>query len=285
MKRLYYVIVPIVAYLVIRTTGLGIASTLLTIATVAFILSRLDRILGIFGNISYINGKREKAMKLYKMGAEIPFATQYTQLTYAYLLVKSGETELAEQCVKRIEKKGIKTHDKTHYYAITALIAFRKGDLPLAIETLETAHQKSFRNSTTYSSLGYMYILTGDLEKALQVNLEAYDYNKSNKVILDNLGDTYYLLGDFKKAEEIFIDLLKGKPDFPEPYYHYASVLEKKGEIENALEQCKNALLYEFTALSSINKTQVNEKIAALEGVLLTQPTLHASSLYEEEKA
>ena len=93
---------------------------------------------------------------------------------------------------------------------------------------LEDAYDQNMISTTLYGTLGYFYILNNQTAKALEFNKEAYEYNKENAVIADNLAYNYILFGEFEKAEEIYKVVLATKPQFIEPYYNYALLLEKR---------------------------------------------------------
>ena len=88
--------------------------------------------------------------------------------------------------------------DRFRIMSLQALVAWKEGDIELAVGKLEDVYNQGFKNTNIYQNLGIMYNLSGDYEKALAFNKEAYDYNSDDNIIVDNLADTYSLMGEYK---------------------------------------------------------------------------------------
>ena len=122
---------------------------------------------------------------------------------------------------------------------------------------LEYVHEH-FVSTTTYGSLGYMYIHSGNLKKALEYNLEGYEYNPKNDIIVDNLAFTYLKLEDYENAEKYYQELFDMEPRFPEGYFEYGKYLiEVKGEREQGIELVKKALDCRFSFLSMSSRRDI----------------------------
>ena len=109
--------------------------------------------------------------------------------------------------------------------------------------------------------MGYWYDLDGQYEKALEVNKEAYDYNSDDLIIADNLAQNYFLLGDIEKSHDMYVDILNKDPQFIEPYYNFALVLDALGEYDDALDELNNALEMKEKFLSTVTHDMVRAKI------------------------
>ncbi|MEN6315804.1 MAG: tetratricopeptide repeat protein [Clostridiaceae bacterium] len=268
-KALISFIIPVIVIIVAftRSIWLGFAAILLYLAVLLYVKRVL--LYTLMGSRNYSLGKTEQALKWLKRAHETKKSSARPSVSYAYILLKSGDSVKSEEILQKLLKDNSSNQDTPYIKSNLALVLWKKGELDAAVEMLEDL-MKTYKTTTVYGSLGYLYILKGDLEKALQFNLEAKDYNSADKVILDNLGQNYYLLGNYDKAKEIYEPLIAQTPGFPEPYYNYALVLEKLGEPESALEMAKKALNYKFTYLSSINRDEVESKIQQLSGGIET---------------
>lgn len=184
--------------------------------------------------------------------------------TYAFFLVKMGHTdEAAEEIEKAIEYAA--AEDERKPLMITrALVLWKQGQLDEAIKLLDEL-LPNYENTNVYATLGFFYIEKGDYSKALEFNLKARDFNSSSNVILDNLGMTYLLLGDYDNALETYESLMKNKPNFPETFYNYARVLDKKGDLEKALYMVRYALTLPFWNTSTVKKEEVEAYLKELE--------------------
>jgi len=256
LKALVYIILPValIIYLFSYIAIFGIAAV---IAYVGYILYTVRA--GIFtslGSINYSKGRIEKALawfdKAYKSGRAKPMS----MVSYAYLLLKTGNIEESESILNTLIRSKLDENDKLHVKSNLALVLWKKGELDNAITMLQEAFEK-LKTSITYGSLGYLLILKGDMDRALEFNLEAYEYNNSNAVILDNLGQTYYITGDYDKAEETYEKLMQINPSFPEAYYNYGLVLMKKGKPEKALHLLRKSMDYKLTFLSTVTKEAI----------------------------
>ena len=136
-------------------------------------------------------------------------------------------------------------------------MAWKRGEVAEAIEMLEYVSER-FPSTTTYGSLGYMYIHSGNLERALEYNLEGYEYNSDNDIIVDNLAFTYLKLKDYENAEKYYKELFEKEPKFPEGYFEYGKYLiETKGEREEGIELIKKALDCRYSFLSMFSRRDV----------------------------
>jgi len=241
----------------------ALAALILYIAAILY-LSRVT-IYSIIGTRNYGLGNMEKAIEWFSKAYNSKKASVQASLSYAYLLLKNGDLVKSEEILQKLINENQNSPDLPKIKANMSLVLWKKGKIGEAVEMLEKV-METYKTTSVYGSLGYLLILNGDLDKALKFNLEAYEYNSSDKIILDNLGQNYLLLGMYDKAKEIYDQLLKMNPAFPEPYYNYGLLLENIGDTEAALEMLKKALDYKFTFLSSITREDVEAKIKQLGG-------------------
>jgi tetratricopeptide (TPR) repeat protein len=124
---------------------------------------------------------------------------------------------------------------------------------------------KTYETTDVYATLGFLYIAKGDQDEALEFNLKAKEYNGNNAIILDNLGTSYLLLEDYEKALEIYKEVMKLKPLFPEAYYNYGRALEKTGDLEKALHMVRHSLSLRFWNISTVERETVEAYLRQLE--------------------
>lgn len=224
-----------------------------------------SQIYAIKANTAYQKGAIDEATALLHKAYKTGNAKANIVTTYGYILLKYAKLEDAISIFKeQLASSKLSDNERYSVKSNYALALWKKGELDNAISISEEIIGH-YKNTSIYGSLGYLYILKGNLEKALEFNLQAYDYNSTSGVILDNLGQTYFLMDNIEKAEEIFKKLISLNPKFPEAFYDYALLLEKKGDTEKCIEMLKNALLYKTNYLSAITTEEIEKKLSEVE--------------------
>ena len=238
---------------------MGIIGVISLLALVYFLILRRSDLLAFYARIQFQKGNFDKALRLFHIANRIGKMKPETMRYYGYMLLRSGELNLAEEVLTRASVSAKKPPEKKRIKAMLSLVVWKKGDLDMAIEMMEEAIE-DFRVSNFYRNLGLMYVLKGERQKALKFNLEAYDYNPDDMVIADNLAEAYVLCGENEKAKAIYEELLEKEPHFPEPYYGYGLLLIKSGQRERGIELIRKSLDKTFTFLSVMQRDEV-EKI------------------------
>lgn len=215
-------------------------------------------------NKKYANGDFDGALKDLKTAVTTDPKSIRVRGTYAYLLIKLGYTEEAAVQIDLALKGAQLEQDKNSFRVTKALVLWKQDKVDEAISDM-TDLLKVYETTNVYATLGFLYIDKGDLNEALDFNLKAKEYNGNNAIILDNLGTTYILLEDYDKAFEIYEDVMRLQPKFPEAYYNYARVLDKMGDLEKALYMVRRSLSLRFWNISTIKKEEVEAYYSELE--------------------
>lgn len=183
---------------------------------------------------------------------------------YAYYLLREGKVEKSEEIYKKLLKAALRPELRLKIRAEYAVLLSKTGRIDEAIAELEeiTVH---YTNTTTYGSLGYLYILGDSIRKATNYNEEAYDYNSDDPVILDNMTQLYIKLGDYKKAKKYADEMLEKKPYFAECYYDSAFVYMKLGDIARAKELLEDARCCKLTFMSTVKEEDLDAIEKAIE--------------------
>lgn len=223
----------------------------------AYLIYNRSNIIAAIAEFRYGMGHAESAMKLYKFAAKIGKMKFPHRVRRAYLTLKEGDIDEANKLFVLISMDKLKPEERAKLKESHALVAWKRGEVAEAIEMLEYVHNK-YISTTTYGSLGYMYIHSGNLNRALEYNLEAYEYNAMNDIIVDNLAFTYLKLGDYENAEKYYAELFALDPKFPEGYFEYGKYLiEVKGEKEEGIELVKKSLDCRFSFLSMSTRRDI----------------------------
>jgi len=234
-----------------------IVAILTTLLLLFYILKNRSNIIAMVAQYRYGMGHAEQGLKMYKLASKIGKMKLEHRIRYGYLTLKEGDIEEANKLFNLIGMDKLKPNERAKLKESHALVAWKRGDIADAIEMLEYVHNH-YVSTTTYGSLGYMYVLSGNLKRALEYNLEGYEYNKNNDIIVDNLAYTYLKLGDYENAEKYYKELFEMEPKFSEGYYEYGKYLiEKKGEKEEGIKLLKKALNSRFSFLSTVSRREI----------------------------
>ncbi|MBN1623924.1 MAG: tetratricopeptide repeat protein, partial [Clostridia bacterium] len=144
-----------------------------------------------------------------------------------------------------------------------ALYLWKKNRINESLEIYEKLIEEG-ESTVLYGSYGYIISLGNDLNKALELNERAYKYNSSNKAILDNLGLIYIKLNKLEEAFDIYEELMKKSPQFPEAYYNMAELMYKMKDTDSAVRHMKNCVQMKFDGLSTITQEQAQKKLDQL---------------------
>lgn len=255
-------VLPIILLFVLFKINIyaGITGLIILIAYTAY--KYIPSYYAIKGSSAYSEGKLNEAVAWFKKSFETGRAKDNLIISYCYLLLKTGQFDLAYDILSKLLRKPLPFAQKMNAKSNLALAIWKNGSLNEAIQLLEEVHSE-YENTNVYGSLGFLLILSGDLQKALDYNLKAYEYNDTNPVILDNLAHTYFLLEQYDKSLEIFQKLmaLSPSPSFAEAYYDYGLLLEKLGRKEEAAKMFEKANTFNLTSLSAITKEDIQKKL------------------------
>lgn len=266
IPKIAYAIIGIFLWLTVYITNHAAGIALLILFAAYLIYSRRSYYYSVRAAKLYSAGMTDEALRLYEKAAKIKSSTPRVKHSYAYLLLKNKQVEESLKVLDDLLASSISEADKNNTKLTYSLAKWKSGKLDEAVEILEGMYP-NFKTTILYENLGYLLILQGNYERALEINLEGFEYNNSSNVTCDNLGETYYHLGDYAKSAEIYEDLVKKEPKFPEAYYHYALTLLKLEEPAKALENLKKALEFPESYLSNITHEDIKNTIKQLENV------------------
>lgn len=197
----------------------------------------------------------EKALEWFERGFRRGM-TIGQQEAYAYYLLREGKTERAEEIYNHLLIQRLKPELRLKLRADLAVLLLKTGRIDEAIEELEEV-TVNYVNTTTYGTLGYLYLLKNNRRKAESYNREAYDYNSSDPVILDNCVQLYIKMGRFSEAKKYADELIEKKPYFVEAYYDAAYVYMKLGDFDTALDLVEDGKKCRITFMSTIKADEL----------------------------
>lgn len=233
---------------------------LLGLYIVYLAFTNIPYILFYIGNSKYSKGDAEGAFKAFNNAYDLPNCPASLRLTYSYLLLKERNIERAKKVFKLVEKSDLNPYDIGRYDLVKALIKWKDGNIVEAIDILEKAHTDA-KSTTTYETLGYLFILNKQYDEALNLSIDGLDYDNGNLILLDNMAEAYYYLGNLDEARKIYDDLIEKSPKFIEPYYYYALILIEHNQSDEALKILEYGLTLKESYLSNIKKCDLQDLV------------------------
>lgn len=259
-------ILMVIAYKFNIWLGLGLSALLLAYAIYALI----PNFYVIKANKAYQAGDFEESKKWYKKAYDTNRAKINTKVSYAYILLRTGDTDEAETVLDRIVRaKGVKPEQKKQAKQQRCMVYFKQGRLDEAMEeAYEIFDNGNYKNTTLYGMLGYFKYLNEDVDDALAFCLEAYDYNNEDRDIMDNLSLCYYKKGEYEKAKELSDNIISGNPQFVEAYYHGAQIAVKCGNYDTAKEYLEKIPDCRWSNMTTVSHEEVDELTKEVEARL-----------------
>ena len=239
---------------------------MLLLVALVFIIVKRAGIVALFAKYKYSKGDYNGALKIFRIADKVGNLGIGDKILFGYNCLRCGELAAAKNVFSMaymLSKPA--SADRFRIMSLQALVAWKEGDIELAVGKLEDVYNQGFKNTNIYQNLGIMYNLSGDYEKALAFNKEAYDYNSDDNIIVDNLADTYSLMGEYKEAEKIYEDLINREPEprFPEAYYGYGEVLINLGKTHEGIAMIEKSLTKPFSFLSLKTKEDIENMLSS----------------------
>lgn len=215
------------------------------------------------GNQAFVAGDYAQARDWYKKAYDTGRAKIKLRASYAFLLLRTGAQEEAEQVLNSILMyKHLKPDDRNLSKQYRCMVYYKQGRLEEAMEDAIELFESGYKNTAMYGMIGYFMLLRQDpLEETMEFCQEAYEFNNEDRDILDNLTMCYYRQGDYEQAEEISKEVIEGHPQFVEGFYHGAQIQMRLGNWEKAKEYARQIGSCRRSAMTTVSE----EDVAALE--------------------
>lgn len=259
--------------------------------------------MGFFANLKAqqaykLHGKGDiaGARALYEEAIAKGLDTPRYLLSYAILLIRSGEYQKAKDHLVKIQKlPGLTPDQKVQLFIDYAACCYKLGDLNRGVDLLE----KQYRRQPTgmlYETLGYLYVekyqpankpvasaeMAEDTEgavtqaeldaaweegkeKALAFLKEAVEYDEDDAITMDNLGQFYYrVLEDKAEARQWFDKAIELKEGQIDTLWFLSRYDLDNGDTAAAIAKLEKSLEGRFSVLNYHTKEQVEAEIARL---------------------
>lgn len=212
------------------------------------------------GNQAFAAGDYAQARAWYQKVYDTGRAKVKLRVSYAFLLLRTGEEDEAETVLNGILMyKHLKPEDRNLAKQNRCMVYYKQGCLEEALEDALELFENGYVNTTMYGMIGYFKLLRQDpLEETMEFCQEAYEFNNEDRDILDNLTMCYWRQGDYEKAEEFSEEVIEGHPQFVEGFYHGAQIQMKLGNWEKAKEYTERISSCRRSAMTTVSEEDVS---------------------------
>ena len=225
--------------------------------------------LGMVGNFYYFTRQPDKALKYYRKAIAKNTKNVAALYNYSLEMLHKGNAQEALACLERAEKYNTQLlYEKNIPLAISSCYWIMGGEenIRKAIAILEKLKDNyQYVNDSTYTTLGYFYLLMGEFDKAEEYTKTALKDNAESAPAWDNMGQIAFARGDMEKAEEHFQKALSFRSAMVDSLFYMGVIRERQGRRDEALEYYKKAEKCNISSLNTVTLAQVEAKIKALE--------------------
>ncbi len=237
------------------------------LAIVISIFLNLPMLYMFSANSAYKKGKYKDALDKYKKAYKTKRLSPDMEIFCGYIFLKEGDKEACEEVFNRVSERKLSDRQKDSFDTNRALLLWKKGQIDDAVALLQSVWERS-ESITVAGSLGALMLIqaknTGDYKKALEFCEKTNEKYTYEKTIMANLGEAYYCIGDNDRALEVFSELMDCGSSAPAPFYYYGLALLKAGKKDEAEEMFNRSLRQRFSALSTVSRKTVKEKLAQI---------------------
>lgn len=270
LKFLIAVLIPALCTWYVSSYNIPLLTWGVLIVTILLVVFIFRTNLLMFAGVNIYRSNPQMGLKIMRKAYKTRRLNPSYQLIFAYLILRNGELDEAETIMTKatiIGKHALKPEEFQAVKLNRALITWKKGDLSQAIVQLEELYAEGYATAGLYGSLGSFYLLNKEYGKALELSQEGIKKLPSDLVILDNIGQAYIGLGMLDDAFKVYENLIPRKPSFPEAYYNYATILEKRDRLTKAKRNYETALSLDEKFLSTITTDEICEAIDRINNI------------------
>lgn len=153
----------------------------------------------------------------------------------------SDQPEIALKFYKRLFELGL---NSAELWNNLGLCAFFSGQYDICLSCFERGLSIADENSSAeiWYNVSHVAVGLGDLSLAYQALKIAISFNPDHFEAFNNLGVLEIKKGSFDQAKSNFLISCKNTDFSFEPYYNYANVRFKQGELEESIKFAKKSL-------------------------------------------
>lgn len=222
----------------------------------------LGNIFGILGNFYLRVFKLEKAISCYEKALKHNTKNAISLYNFAIVLLQKGDAKRALELLEKariLNKKPL--FEKLIILAMSSCY-WKTNRLSDAIDILEKLRKDyDYVSQEALTTLGFFYMLNKDFEKALEISKMALGDEKNYASAWDNIGQIYFFQQDYEKAKENFLKSIEFNAYSIDSLYYLGILEEMENNNQKAKEYFERASKCKITALNTISKEDLIEKL------------------------
>ncbi|MBI1193887.1 MAG: tetratricopeptide repeat protein [Bacteroidetes bacterium] len=164
----------------------------------------------------------------------LPGCGSSRQVQVSELLPEGEELAGGEKSDKQSKEALLRAQLELDY--IEGVRARQLGDLGLAEARFQDVLRADPVNAAAYFELARLRFEAGDIARAIPMAQRATLLENDNPYYTELYADMLTLTNQYDKAAAAFQELVKLRPDNPEPYFQLAYTLQQSGQLNDALK-------------------------------------------------
>ena len=125
---------------------------------------------------------------------------------------------------------------------------FQQGDIDASLKAFQKALEQDPQNFSVHNDLGFLFLKKELYSSAEEHFKKALELKNDCAECFNNLGYLKTLLGQSVEAQKYLEKAIGLKSDYPDPYFNLGVLLEKNGDIGNAVSAYQKFLQIPSTA-------------------------------------
>lgn len=241
----------------------------ITLGLALLVYDRRGFVMTLLANRSYRTRGLEGALTWFRRAWNARALDPRTQITFAYLLMKAGHFEEAEERFQAMREPGpwfVGERNLDLVETYRAMLLWTRGERREATELLWGLVRKRFWNLALLTTLGVYLVQLRDWERFEELLPLCREYDPDDLGLLDNEGAYLLERGRLEEARELYRErVLPRRPTFPDAWVHWARLCRRLGDRDEARAAYQRALELEFHGLSTYSRLQVESELREVE--------------------
>ncbi len=243
-----------------KVTNISILYLLLLylVYSTALLFMIKKEILATIANLYFSQGFTDKAVPFFEKATSLNTKNPTLYLNYSIYLLNNYEYKKGLDILLLTENLKASPITKKNIQITKASCFWLNGNVDDGIATLlSVINDYDYINPTTYTTLGYFYILKEDFSNATLFTNKALECDPSYFLAYDNFGQIDFIQNNFQDALKHFHKVIENY-HFVDSYYYLATIYKQLGDLPNYEKFKSLALSSNINGMNSISLDQLH---------------------------